>query len=441
MNEKNKKLKTVAFVPAKGTSERIKNKNMQILDGEYLFKRKLRQLLECKEIDEVWLDTESNEMHDLTSDLPIKHHYRDPKLANNQTDGHAMFANESRITDADIVVQVLCTAPFIDKDVIDPALKQLKESNATSTVAVSNQKLYLWENNKPAYGNTIPNSVDLPNHTIEAMSFYAVKTFNKSISTRYTDNVILYPVTPLQLIDINNQEDLDLARDICAGQRAKKVQQLQMLSKTFSSCLLSDICKENKIDHFLSSKIKSMNNGTFLGFAKTLKLKELSEEEKDPKLSHWEGIFDALGSYEFIAPGDVIIVATDVKDKAYFGDLNAHFAYRSGAVGVVVDGPTRDVDRVTQLGLPLFAHTRMPDDIRYEGTLEEMNMPVVVNGVTVKNNDMIFGDPDGVVCIPADKWPLVFEEAKKSLKKEMLVKFEATFGSNPFDVLNNIGLF
>jgi regulator of RNase E activity RraA len=89
----------------------------------------------------------------------------------------------------------------------------------------------------------------------------------------------------------------------------------------------------------------------------------------------------------------------------------------------------------------LFAHGRVPDDIRYEGTLEEMNMPVIVNGVTVRNNDIIFGDPDGVVCIPSEKWPLVFNELKQALKKEMLVKFEATFGTDPFDVLNNVGLF
>ena len=94
-------MKTVAFVPAKGTSERIKNKNLQILDGEYLFKRKLKQLLACDEIDEVWLDSECQEIHHLASDLPIKHHYRDPSLASNATDGHAMFANESKVTEAD----------------------------------------------------------------------------------------------------------------------------------------------------------------------------------------------------------------------------------------------------------------------------------------------------------------------------------------------------
>ena len=434
-------MKTVAFVPAKGKSERIDNKNLKVLDGEYLFKRKLRQLLECSEIDEVWIDSESDDIHSLCSDLPIKHLLRDPTLASNDADGHSIFANQTKTTKADIVIQALCTAPFVDKNVIDPAINKLKKSRHTSLVAVSEQKLYLWNNKKPSYSDKIPNSEDLPSYIIEAMSLYAVKTNNKPFEKRFTDNVLLYPITPMQSVDINNQVDLDFAKDICSGLRAKKVQQLKMLSKSISTGLLSDICKENKIDHFMGSKIKSMNNGIFLGYAKTLKLKALDEGHKDPKLNHWEGIFDALKSYEFVNPGDVIVVSNDVKDKAYFGDLNAHFAYRSGAVGVVVDGATRDVDRVSQIGLPIFAHSRTPDDIRYEGTLQEMNMPIEINGVVIKNNDMIFGDPDGVVCIPSDKWTLVFDCAKEALKKEMLVKFEATFGSDPLDVLNKIGLF
>ena len=39
-------MRVVAFVPAKGESRRIRNKNTAILDGEHLFRRKLLQLLE-----------------------------------------------------------------------------------------------------------------------------------------------------------------------------------------------------------------------------------------------------------------------------------------------------------------------------------------------------------------------------------------------------------
>ena len=127
---------------------------------------------------------------------------------------------------------------FVDKNVIDPALKQLKESNKTSLVAVTEQKLYLWQEGKPMYGDKIPNSVDLPTHIIESMSFYAVKTKQQSVEKRYTEDAILYPLKTIESVDINNSDDLKLAQTICAGQRAKRIQQLKILSKSISSCLI-----------------------------------------------------------------------------------------------------------------------------------------------------------------------------------------------------------
>lgn len=428
-------MKTSLFVPAKGTSERIKNKNIQILDGEYLFKRKLLQALKCSEVDEVWLDSESDLFHEISSDLNIKHLHRDPKLATNSTDGHEMFHNQTKYTDADIVVQVLCTAPFIDENVIDRALKTLKSSTATSLVGVYRNRFYEWKQGSPSYGEKIPNSINLPEKTLEAMSLYAVKTNKAPYPRRYTEDVILYDLSPKERIDVDNPEDLELARDICAGERLKKLQQFKVLSKNISSCLLSDICKEYGFKHYLSKNIKQLSTGNFLGFAKTLKIRALEEEK------NWEGIFDALKSYSFVDAGDVIVVSTDVPNKAYFGDLNATFAVRQGAVGVVVDGMTRDIERVQKLDLPVYAHGTSADDVRYEGTFETMNMPITINGVTVKNNDIIFADGDGVICIEQKNWNFVLSEIKKNLNKEMQVKLEATFGADPFEVLNSVGTF
>ena len=76
-------MKVYAFVPAKGTSERVENKNMRYLDGERLYIRALKTLLQCKEVDQVFLDTESVEMYNLADYLPIKFMKRDPSLANN----------------------------------------------------------------------------------------------------------------------------------------------------------------------------------------------------------------------------------------------------------------------------------------------------------------------------------------------------------------------
>ena len=213
-----------------------------------------------------------------------------------------------------------------------------------------------------------------------------------------------------------------------------RMQQLNTLSKALSSSMLSDICKEMNLKHFLSEKIRPLSKGNFIGYAKTLQLQPL--ENKD-----WKGIFGALESYDFLVPGDVIVVANEVPDKAYFGDLNATFALRQGAVGVVIDGHTRDVDRVTQMGLPVYAHGSRSDDIRYEGTVKAMNTPITINGVHIKNNDIIFADSDGVICIAQENWNKILTKLKGKMKTEMLVKLEATFGADPLDVLNDIGEF
>ena len=150
-------MKVYAFVPAKGTSERVENKNMRFLDGERLYVRALKTLLRCKEIDKVFLDTESEEMYSLCDYLPIQFMKRDPALANNKTDGHRMFMNEVETNpDADIYVQMLCTSPFIAPETIDSVIRNLKADDShDSAILMRSEKCYGWKEHGGGMG-TIP---------------------------------------------------------------------------------------------------------------------------------------------------------------------------------------------------------------------------------------------------------------------------------------------
>ena len=66
------KPKVVAFVPAKGSSERIENKNAKLLDGRPLVVHTLDKLLKCRNVDDVFLDTESDEIAKLARHLPVQ---------------------------------------------------------------------------------------------------------------------------------------------------------------------------------------------------------------------------------------------------------------------------------------------------------------------------------------------------------------------------------
>lgn len=436
-------MKIVAFVPAKGSSERVRDKNIAVLDGEYLFKRKLRQALDCPAVTEVCLDTESDSLAALASDLPVSRLHRPASLASNATDGHEMFAWEcSQRPDADLWIQILCTAPFVSAETIGRAIDALlADPEADSLVAVSSAKQYCWDGETPAYGTgRIPNSVDLPATVIEAMSLYIVRrSANGEVPTRrYGVRPILFDLDPMEQIDINRGSDLEIAETVAAGQRAVEVTRFRAMISHLSSTVLADICKDKGIKAVLPPNLSPTSGGKLFGRAKTLELGAIRPDEGPDA---WKGIYGALESYRFVRPGDVIMVATDVPDRAYFGDLNANLAIRSGAVGVVIDGTTRDTADVRALGFPVYARVRHCNDIKLDGTLRAMNRPVVMGGVPVRNDDVVFADEDGVIVVPRERWAEVEAAAWDVMSNEARIRMFAARGRDVGEILAECGAF
>jgi regulator of RNase E activity RraA/CMP-N-acetylneuraminic acid synthetase len=426
----------VAFVPAKGSSDRIQSKNLAVLDGEHLFKRKLRQLIECQAISEVVLDTDSDEIAMLASDLKVTRLIRPAMLASNGTDGHELFAWEcSQVSAADLYLQSLCTAPFVTAATLTRAIDALLASpEHDSLVAVTQAKQYTWRDGEPAYGRgRIPNSIDLPAITIEAMSLYLVRAEVLKSGKRFGQKPLLFALTPTEDIDVNWPEDLQLAETIAAGERAQENLRLGALAPYLSSAMLSDISMELGLMGALPREIGGA--GRFLGRAKTMLLDHVRTGES------WRGIYDALDSYQFVRPGDVIVVENRVKERAYFGNLNAQLAMRAGAKGAVIDGVTRDHDDVLKLGFPVFARGHYCADIKFEGTLRSMNMPVKVGDVRVRNGDYVFADRDGVVVVPFESWPKVRALALRAIEKEWRVGMSVALGVPPKSIFDELGEF
>lgn len=434
-------LKIAAFVPAKGMSERVKNKNLSILGGEYLFKRKLKQLLKSKYIDEVFLDTESEFIIDAAKDLDIQILKRDKNLASNATDGHELFKNESAHTDADIVIQALSTAPFVSEDTYDRAIESLVKSGRQSLVAVFSDRQYTWDDGSPRYGwAQIPNSNDLPQTTIEAMSLYIVRRNqpDEVLQRRFTNDVVLFELSRKESLDIDTNEDLELCKAIANADQSKIHLEIRTLPIWTTVSNTIDVMTELGIAGFLGHEIKPLKNQTaFAGPAKTLSIRPVKAGDQDD----WKNVYQALDSYDFLMQGDVIVVNNPIANRAYFGDLNASLAYRRGCNGVIVNGFTRDSSDLIQNFLPVFAKGCSPQDVKFHGALDTMGMPVNINGVTVKNGDIIFADSDGACCIPAEKFPLVISCLKDLVTTETSIKIGALNGVSGPQLIQRNGLF
>ena len=220
------KKKIVAFIPSKGTSSRVKGKNAKKLGNKSLFLHVLDTALECDTIDEVYLDSESEEIFKLAKGRKHKELKRDPKLATNDTDGNELLLNESSKVDADIYIQILPTAPFLSKETINRSVFNLIISKDNdSSFAVIKDYCYLWDNsNSPKNYDPlkIPNSVDLDPTIIETMGLYIItKESLLKRKCRIGNNPLLHEVPLIESIDINTLEDFNFAEVILAGKETK----------------------------------------------------------------------------------------------------------------------------------------------------------------------------------------------------------------------------
>jgi regulator of RNase E activity RraA len=124
---------------------------------------------------------------------------------------------------------------------------------------------------------------------------------------------------------------------------------------------------------------------------------------------------------ESVGPGDVLVVDArgDIR-AASFGHILATRIRERGAAGFVTDGGLRDTPRFATLELPVYArvpHATTSSVIHHP---VDMNVPIGCGGVLVMPGDVVVGDAEGVVVIPAR---LAEEVAHAAYEQELLEEF------------------
>lgn len=110
------------------------------------------------------------------------------------------------------------------------------------------------------------------------------------------------------------------------------------------------------------------------------------------------------------APKGSVIVIDRLGDEVYAcaGEIVARSAKALGMAGIVIDGPSTDVQAMREIGLPVFSTGLSPVTTTLLGITGEYDIPVQCGGTIVNPGDIIFGDDNGVIVIPPLKKPKNF---------------------------------
>jgi 4-hydroxy-4-methyl-2-oxoglutarate aldolase len=145
-----------------------------------------------------------------------------------------------------------------------------------------------------------------------------------------------------------------------------------------------------------------------------------------------------LGAVDALQPGDVMVVSTC--RGSYWGELLATASRYRGARGVVADAYTRDTLALMELGFPTFAAGIHCADSLGRIDVDAVGTRIVCGGVEVGPGDLVLGDHDGIVVIPAELGAEVVELAEEKIAGENLVRDKLAEGMPVSEAFRTYGV-
>ena len=206
-------MRIVALVPAKLNSERIPNKNIQILGDkplcQYIF-----DALKPLDID-IYCMCSDERIVDFLPDW-VEYLNRPEHLDTPEATPRNIVDYFSEVVDYDILVNCHITAPFLKSSSIERGMLKVVSGEYDSALSVKRHQSFFWRGGIPFYDTkNIPRTQDLEVFYEETGGVYVFsrETFF-STGSRVGNKPYFIEVNYIEDIDIDWPEDLEFARKI-----------------------------------------------------------------------------------------------------------------------------------------------------------------------------------------------------------------------------------
>lgn len=188
------------------------------------------------------------------------------------------------------------------------------------------------------------------------------------------------------------------------------------LESVATATLASVLHKRGIRTTFLSGLMPIKPGQRMVGRAHTLRFVPIREDLLDtyaPRLNAQRAAIESLQS------GEVLVIdARNETEAGTIGDIFAVRAIQLGAVGIVTDGAVRDAAALRKLDIPVYNRASHGAQFRRLHMPVDQQVPIACAGVTVVPGDVMVGDEDGVVVVPAALAREVAAEAEQQELEE-----------------------
>lgn len=217
-------LDTVAYIPARLSSERVPRKNLRLLGNKPLISYVSKAALRAASLDRVYVNTESSEIAAVAKTIGAEVYLRAPSLATGPVTTDEILYDFAKAIDCGCVAVINPTAPFLQTETIDIVLSKFRNGAPDTTLFTTTaMRKHFVMGGRPcnfSFLSRSPRTQDLP--ALEYINFIMLVVPRAKVIAEYERNGYCLYIPPLafhsmsgiECLDIDEEDDFALAEAV-----------------------------------------------------------------------------------------------------------------------------------------------------------------------------------------------------------------------------------
>ncbi len=212
--------KLVAHIPARGGSKRVPSKNLRYLAGKPMIAYAVECALKCTDLNDVYVNTDSEQIGSLATELGSKVYRRPDYLGTDETTGEEFTVDFIDHFKPDTLLMISPVCPMIEPVDICAALDAYEDSDADTLISCSMTNLQTFCQGRPVNinldGPLAPSQENPPVVTCNwAVTIWNAEIFRnlfaKSGSGYFGLQRLFWAIDPMKAIKISTEQDFRFA--------------------------------------------------------------------------------------------------------------------------------------------------------------------------------------------------------------------------------------
>ena len=221
------------FIGCRAGSTRVKFKNLSLIDNKPLFSYLTNSALETKNINNLYLNTDSQYIVDIANDIykdKLKYYIRPSHLGSSKAKLDDFVYDFMINFPSEITIFFNPCCIFLKTITIDKAIEYFLGKNLDSMCASRVAQTLCFKNNNPinfSFETGQPRTQDLEPVHYQTCAFFIWRTetfinaYKKNKAGNFCGNFESYGLSTLESIDIDTEEDFLIAESILIGKKKK----------------------------------------------------------------------------------------------------------------------------------------------------------------------------------------------------------------------------